>query len=213
MDTLGNRVDPQGRSYDHRGRHISLREYFMAEDGTINTDLQRESEYTKLLAQRIVERFHRDNIVITSHLVSFAAFKMLEHDHQNLDLYGLLRLPPEEFVFNRVTLHHVVNQLMAVLRQWHERGEIGLSETLLHSDTDSIIEHGIKKLGNFHIDKPLRFDRQGRIVSDSFTVLYYYHNRLSTYNLDRHLTFTTDLVLMEPADTDSAFEEIQIGGL
>ena len=213
MDILGNRVDPQGRSYDHRGRHISLREYFMAEDGTINTDLQREGEYTKLLAQRIVERFHRDNIVISSHLVSYATFKMLERDHQNLDLYGLLRLPAEEFVFNRVTLHDLVNQLMTVLRQWHERGEIGLSKILLEADTDSIIEHGIKKLGNFHIDKPLRFDRQGRIVSDSFTVLYYYHNRLSTYPLDRHLSFSSDLVLMEPADTEGAYEEVQIGGL
>jgi glycerol-3-phosphate O-acyltransferase len=213
MDILGNRVDPQGRSYDHRGRHISLREYFRAEDGNINTDLQRESEYTKLLAQRIVERFHRDNVVITSHLVSYAAYKMLEHDHQNLDLYGLLRLPPEEFVFNRVTLHEVVNQLRQVLMDWQQRGEIQLSEALSTSDTDSIIERGIKKLGNFHIDMPLRFDRRGRIVSDSFTVLYYYHNRLSTYDLERHINFKPDLVLMEPAEIAVDYEEMQVGGL
>jgi glycerol-3-phosphate O-acyltransferase len=84
MDVLGNFVDAQGRSFD---RFVSK--------GQVNEDRQREEEYTKLLAERVAERYHIENVVLSSHLIAYAVFEMLMHENPKLDLFGILRLPPD----------------------------------------------------------------------------------------------------------------------
>ncbi|MCB0616997.1 MAG: glycerol acyltransferase, partial [Phaeodactylibacter sp.] len=98
MDVLGNPVDMDGNSFDQYGNSIDIRDYFIRA-GELRMDMQRESEYTKILAEKIVERFHCENIVLTSHLVAFAAFRILKRENQHLDLYGILRLPADDFIF------------------------------------------------------------------------------------------------------------------
>ncbi|MEO0876662.1 MAG: glycerol acyltransferase, partial [Bacteroidota bacterium] len=44
-------------------------------------------------------------------------------------------------------------------------------------------------LGNFHALSPLYFNKKGRIVSDSFKSLYFYHNRLDNYHLERYINW------------------------
>ncbi|NJB85234.1 glycerol-3-phosphate O-acyltransferase [Lewinella marina] len=182
LDVLGNRVEATGKSYALSGRHVSTREYFRDQHGRINEDLQRESEYTRLLANRIVERYHADGIVLASHLVSYAAFAMLERSFPKDDLYALLRLPAEDFYFNEAALIQVVEQLRDQLLVMEREDRAKLSQELREPGRN-IIRHGIESIGNYHIDKPLHYDRVGRIVSDNFSLLHYYHNRLSTYRL------------------------------
>lgn len=184
IDVLGNRVDAQGKSYALSGRHVSTREYFRDQHGRINEDLQRESEYTRLLANKIVDRYHADGIVLPSHLVSYAAFAMLERCFPKDDLYALLRLPAEDFYFHEAALATVVEQLRDELLSMEREDRAKLSQELRGSGRE-IIQYGIDSIGNYHIDKPLRIDSVGRIVSDNFSMLYYYHNRLSTYRLKR----------------------------
>jgi glycerol-3-phosphate O-acyltransferase len=64
----------------------------------------------------------------------------------------------------------------------------------LRQDARSIVADGIGSIGNYHIDKALYYDDRGRIVSDNFSLLYYYHNRLSTYGLKQQLKWPTPLV-------------------
>ncbi|THH41582.1 1-acyl-sn-glycerol-3-phosphate acyltransferase [Neolewinella litorea] len=182
LDVLGNRVEASGRSYAMSGRHVSTREYFRDQHGRINQDLQRESEYTRLLANKIVDRYHVDGIVLPSHLVSYAAFAMLERSFPKDDLYALLRLPAEDFYFHETAVATVVEQLRDQLLAMEREDRAKLSQELRGTGRD-IIRHGIDSIGNYHIDKPLRYDSAGRIVSDNFSMLYYYHNRLSTYRL------------------------------
>ena len=59
MDIMGNFVDAEGTSFDARHNKLNISDYFNTE-GVIKQDLQREAEYTKLLADRIVDRFHRE---------------------------------------------------------------------------------------------------------------------------------------------------------
>ena len=181
MDVLGNYVDEHGESYDKYGNRIELRDYFVS-NGKVAADLQRESEYTKHLGDRIVERYYKDNIVLTSHLVAFAAFQILKNKNPRLDLYALLRLPPDDYVFPKESMRLVVGQLRDRLMKMAEEGEIKLSEQLMW-DVDRLIEDGIKRLGTYHLAKPLRFTKNGQIVSESFKVLYFYHNRLEGYQL------------------------------
>lgn len=185
LDVLGNPVDAEGMSYDQHGNPIDVREYFLGGEG-VNEDLQRETEYTKILADRIVERYHKDNLVLSSHLVAFAAFQLLKRQNQRLDLYGILRLPVDEYIFSTEALTDVVAQLQQLLIELHTDGNIQLSD-ILYATPEEIIQHGIKHLGAYHVDKPLRYNKAGNIVSDSFNLLFFYHNRLSTYGWEHHI--------------------------
>jgi glycerol-3-phosphate O-acyltransferase len=185
MDVLGNYVNERGESSDQYGNPIDLREYFVS-NGKVCKDLQRESEYTKHLGERIVERYYKDNIVLTSHLVAFAAFEILKNKNNRLDLYALLRLPADDYVFPWETMRAVVGQLRDKLMNMAEQGEVKLSEQLMW-DVDRLIEDGIKRLGTYHLAKPLRITKDHKIVSESFKVLYFYHNRLDGYSLEKNI--------------------------
>ncbi len=181
MDVLGNPVDAEGRSFDQYGNEIDIKDYFTS-GGDVSENLQRDSEYTKILAEKIVERYHKDNIVLTSHLVAFAGFQMVKHQNPKLDIYGILRLPTDDYVFSKPLLYDVIEQLRDILMKMAEDDEIKLSEQM-HWDLEKLIEDGISRLGNYHVAKALKFNKEGDIISESFKLLFYYHNRLENYNL------------------------------
>ncbi|MEO1626283.1 MAG: 1-acyl-sn-glycerol-3-phosphate acyltransferase [Bacteroidota bacterium] len=183
MDVLGNFVNEAGESFDRHGHKVEIADYFVS-DGEIRTDLQREQEYTRILAKRIVRRYHRDNVVLSSHLVAFSAFNILRHTNPNLDLYGLLRLPEEEYIFNFDVLKKVVSQLRDHLLGMEKNGQIKLSRQI-RGDVEELIRHGMRNLGIFHPTKPLHFAKSGQLVSQDFKLLYYYHNRLENYQLEK----------------------------
>ncbi|HQU59314.1 MAG TPA: 1-acyl-sn-glycerol-3-phosphate acyltransferase, partial [Saprospiraceae bacterium] len=185
LDVLGNPVDENGNSYDQHGSLIQIKDYFLS-NGQVVQDLQRESEYTKMLGDKIVERYFKDNIVLTSHLVSFTAFELLKNQNSKLDLYGILRLPTDDYVFPMEALRDVVNQLQKVLIQMEKEGAVKLSEQI-HWETENLIRDGVERLGTYHLAKPLVFNKKREIVSESFKVLYYYHNRLEGYKLERKI--------------------------
>lgn len=183
MDVVGNPVDKEGHSYDKFGNQLNIKDYFVFQNA-IEKDLQRESEYTKILADAIVDRYQKDNIVLSSHLVAFAAFEFLKYQNAKLDLYGILRLPPGDYIFPEEGLSDIVGQLRAVLLEMENNDQIKLSEPL-HWELDELIKDGIKRLGNFHIAKPLKLNKKGQIISENFKLLYFYHNRLDNYDLEK----------------------------
>ncbi len=188
IDVLGNFVDDEGNSIDKRGTKIELKEYFMRY-GELKKDLQREEEYTKILADKIVERFHAENIVLSSHLVAFAAFNLLAKQSSNLDLYGILRLPIEDYIFSKESLIPVLEQLQEKLYLLETAEKVKLSKEIRLS-AEALLADGIRKLGKFHAKKPLLFNKNKQIVSEDFNVLYYYHNRLDHYNLSAGIQWT-----------------------
>ena len=187
LDVLGNFVDEQGSSFDRRGNAIDLRDYFVT-DGEVNEDLQREAEYTKMLADRIVERYFKENIVLSSHLVAFAAFNILKLENPRLDLFALLRLPPDEHVIHIEVMKEVVGQLQAALIERQKSGRVKLSNQILLEVVD-LINHGIRNLGIYHVDKPLIFNKAGDLVCEDFKLLFFYHNRLVGYQLEKDIVW------------------------
>ncbi len=69
-----------------------------------------------------------------------------------------------------------------------------LGEPLLHDEAKTVLKDGMKNLGVYHHAKPLTLNKKGEIESQSFRLLYYYHNRLDHYQLDRHITWKTEMV-------------------
>jgi glycerol-3-phosphate O-acyltransferase len=183
MDVLGNYVDAQGRSFDRHNNELNIREYFQSRN-EVNEDRQREEEYTKLLAERIEERYLAENVVLSSHLIAYAVFQMLRHENPKLDIFGILRLPSDEYVFPKNGVIEVVEQLQQRLFAMEKQGKIRLDPDI-HLEPAALVKNGVKNLGIFHTEKPLLFTKDGDIVSTSFRVLYFYHNRLNQYQLDR----------------------------
>lgn len=186
MDVLGNFVNAEGRSFDRFGSELDIRDYFMGRKNEINEDRQREEEYTKLLAERIVGRYEVENVVLSSHLVAYAVFEMLLHENPKLDLFGILRLPHDDYVFPFRAVEEVVEQMQEKLVEWEQQGKIRLAPEI-HRAAADVVRDGVKNLGVFHTEKPLGFTKEGDIVSSNFRVLYFYHNRLETYQLEKYV--------------------------
>lgn len=183
MDVLGNFVDAQGCSYDLHNNKLDIREYFISRN-EVNEDRQREEEYTKLLAERIEERYLAENVVLSSHLVAYSVFQMLRHENPKLDIFGILRLPSDEYIFPRKAVEEVIVQLQHRLHAMEKQGKIRLDPEI-RLDATVVLKNGVKDLGIFHTEKPLKFTKEFDIISSNFRVLYFYHNRLDKYQLDK----------------------------
>ena len=183
MDLLGNPVDEEGHSLDRRGNIISMREYFCTE-GTISRDTQRESEYTRMLGKAILKAYYRINQVFSSHLVAFTAFEIIKQQYRYLDLYSLLRLPEEELVIPYARFRNVCGCLRDEVLRLQQLGKVDIAPHL-RGDLDEVIDHGLRNVGLYHAQRPLLKNKEGNIITMNLNTLYYYHNRLEGYELDR----------------------------
>ncbi|MFZ2899213.1 MAG: 1-acyl-sn-glycerol-3-phosphate acyltransferase [Saprospiraceae bacterium] len=182
MDVVGNFVDEEGRSLDRFGNEVALRDYFIS-DNLVTEDLQRESQYTRILAERIVDRYFKENIVLSSHLVAFTAFEMLKRSNPKLDLFALLRLPADDLAISMADMIACVSQLQKTLYEMEAKGNIKLSEQI-RWEPEKLIQDGIRQLGVYNSYKPLKINKKGIIVSQDFKLLFYYRNRLDHYKLE-----------------------------
>ena len=185
LDVMGNQVDDQGNSLDAHGRVIDTRDYFIS-NGDINADKQREDEYTRILSSKIVAEYLRINRIFASHLVAFVAFEMWQKKHPKLDLFGLLRLPEEDQIIEyeefRTTCKRVRKQIYALKDQ-----DKVYHATHLKGKIDLVIRHGLDNVGIFHLKRPLLMNKDGNIITKDFNTLYYYHNRLVGYDLEKFI--------------------------
>jgi glycerol-3-phosphate O-acyltransferase len=185
LDVLGNYVDDDGNSLDSNGRIVEPRDYFVSE-GVITADKQREDEYTRMLSHRIVTEYHRINRVFASHLVAFVAFEMWQKKHPKLDLFGLLRLPEEDEVIPYEEFRETCKRVRKQIYKLKEEGKANHA-THLKGKIDLVIRHGLENVGIFHLKRPLLLNKEGNVITKDFNTLYYYHNRLSGYDLEKFI--------------------------
>lgn len=183
MDLMGNYVDDEGRSIDKQGRFIDLRDYFVS-DGKINVDKQREAEYTRQLSKVIVKEFHRINRVFASHLVAFVAFRMWRKKYQKLDLYEFLRLPEEDLQINYEEFKEAFTMCRTRVLKLKKKKKVNVAAHL-KGDIDEVIKIGIENVGMYHVKRPLMMDKSNNILTKDLNTLYYYHNRMDGYDLEK----------------------------
>ncbi|UJP66554.1 1-acyl-sn-glycerol-3-phosphate acyltransferase [Mongoliitalea daihaiensis] len=183
MDIMGNYVDNEGNSYDKNGRLIQTQDYFIR-NGSINVDQQREEEYTKRLAERIVEEFHKNNRVFSSHLVAFTAFQMIKAENKKLDLFNLLRLPEEDIELDYSLFKQKCEHVLTKILELKSEGKVNIAPHMMQ-DMENLIAHGLDNVGMYHAKRPLIRNAQGNIVTQDMNLLYFYHNRLHGYALEK----------------------------
>lgn len=181
LDVFGNFVNEEGVSIGPNGTSIDPTKWLTTR-GELRPEPYRDREYTRELGNRLVERFHRENTVLTSHLVAFVLFETLRKKYPELDLYRFLRLslaqrslPYDEFLSNCEQYHQRVRDLA-------HQDKLYLSSELQTSDTSAWVRDGIKQLGLLHEASVVKV-RDGGIWTEDMTLLYYYRNRLSGYGL------------------------------
>ncbi len=182
MDVFGNRVNIEGQSIDKNNEVIDINGYFELE-GQIQTVHQREKVYTKLLGEKIVDSFLINNTVLSSHLVAFAAFRILLASNKELNLYDVINIPIDNFSIDNKIFENVVNKMQLALKKMEQKGEIRLSMPIALS-AQKCIEDGLLNLGLYHPQKVLKKVNDSTFVSENFRLLYFYHNRLDNYNLE-----------------------------
>jgi glycerol-3-phosphate O-acyltransferase len=185
LDVLGNYVDDEGNSLDSQGRIINTRDYFIT-DGEVSIDKQREDQYTRMLSQKIVSEYHAINRVFASHLVAFVAFELWQRKHPKLDLFGLLRLPEEDLVIPYEEFRATCKKVRKEIYNLKEQGKVNHA-THLKGKIDLVIRHGLENVGIFHLKRPLLFNKEGNIITQDLNLLYYYHNRLVGYDLEKFI--------------------------
>lgn len=183
MDVLGNYVDIDGYSLDKRGRRIDTRDYFIS-DGKVTVDHQREEEYTNMLGKQIVEEFHIINRVFSSHLVAFVAFEIIKKANRKLDLFDLIRLPEEDISIPYGEFRDACQMVLDKIFELKAQGKIDTAPHLKRS-MEEIIAHGIDNVGMYHAKRPLVRDKAGNIATEDMSLLYFYHNRLHGYDLEK----------------------------
>lgn len=182
IDIFGNKIDQEGRSIKN-GKPVDIRDYFKSND-KLNNDHQRNRVYSRYLAEKIVESFKKENVVLTSHVVAFTAFCIIEKKYPNLDLYGILSLPSDYHHIEVDILHGQVRLVQDRLRELTKEGKVKWSPEVGELSAEDIVVDGIKHLNAYHLYAPIT-RKKDHFMSEDIKLLYYYHNRLFGYKLDR----------------------------
>lgn len=189
MDVLGNRVDMEGNSLDKNCHEVNLREYFLLE-GELEENAQRESVYTRILADRVLDSYFRNNVVLSSHLVAYVAFRMLLIQRKDLSLFAILRLNPAEFSISYNDFSAQVKELADCMKTMEAEGKLRLSDEIF-KPLDELIAHGLEMLGAYHIEKVLGHDTEKQcIYSQHLKLLHFYANRLEGYEFETLIPWT-----------------------
>lgn len=185
MDILGNYVNNEGVSLDAHNREIDTRDYFIS-NGEITPNKQRENEYTRMLSKSIVKEFHRINRVFASHLVSFVAFQMLRKRYDKLDLYNFLRIPDEELTIDMEEFKTVFSSIRDQVFELEKQDKLKTAPAL-SEELEIAIKKGVRNVGMYHDQRPLLINRKkGYLFTQNINTLYYYHNRLDGYDLEKY---------------------------
>lgn len=185
MDIFGNFVDNEGNSFDQAGRLVDTRAYFLSR-GVVTNDSQRDAEYTRILGEKVTERYLAENVVFSSHIIAFVGFELLKKKYKKIiDLYSFLRIPDDDRGIDLAEMLASTERVLGALREMAANGKVRLA-THLEQDTLGIVKHGLRNLGLYNERRPLYFAEENRIESQSLSLLHFYANRLTNvYGLEK----------------------------
>ncbi len=188
LDVMGNEVNLQGESIDEKNEVIDFTGYFSGEANDIERNNQREKIYTRLLGDKLVTSYRRNNIALSSNILAFAAFELYRSVYQKSDFYTFLVTPLDELVLPLDEFKSILKQCVEYLEELKEYKEIKLSEHVKSTDIDQLIFHGLRNLGLYHANKVL-YLKKDIVKTQDLTLLYYYRNKLDGYKIEERVRF------------------------
>lgn len=185
IDVFGNKVDEKGNSISPVGKQVEIADYYKL-NGKIIRDVQRDSQYTQILGERILQEFKENTVVLSSNLVAFVAFQIIRKRFSQFTVFEILSLPKDETNIAELEFKIGIDNVRDRLKVLEQENKILLSDDLELS-TEKLMEVGIKKVGSSHPKYVLKKNKKGEISTQSMKLLYYYHNKLSSYGLEEYV--------------------------
>lgn len=184
LDIFGNQVDMEGRSLDSRGRVIDPSRYVMRGGEPVH-DEQRDPQFTRDCSVEILKAFRRDNLIMSTNLVAYTLFSLLQRHNPDIDLYRLLRTGGRVASF---PMHDVHAELSRVRQSLQQRSDGPRLESVICSgDVQEIVADALKHFCIYHT-RPAALRRGDRVFHQDRNLLFYYGNRLRGYDLGRQLS-------------------------
>jgi glycerol-3-phosphate O-acyltransferase len=190
LDVFGNFVDENGISLGPNGTTINPKRFFMTR-GEVKAVPQRDREYTQLLGQRISERYHAENVVLSSHLVAYSLFSALRKQYPSLDLFRFLTLSRAQRAIPSERFFEEAESCFKMVKKAADGGRLFLSNALHCGDVRIWVEDGVRQLGLFHDAKVVKVE-DGAYSTEDMSLLYYYRNRLTGYGFGSDFVGETD---------------------
>ena len=185
MDVFGNEIDEDGNSISVQGDKIDVADYYKL-NGKIIRDVQRDSQYTQLLGDKILQEFKENTVVLSSNLVAFVAFQVIRKRFSQFSVFEILSLPKDETTISSIEFVYVVDRVRDNLKKLEKDGKIILSSDL-DLPANELMKIGIEKVGSSHPTYVLKMNKKGEISTQSMKLLYYYHNKLTSYGLEEYI--------------------------
>jgi len=184
LDVMGNPVDVEGRSWRHKkGQWLDRRAYVTNRMGEVVRDPQRDRVYTEHLASELVKAYHRDNVVLSTHIVSFAAWHLLRSLHPKLDSFHVVLVEEEGRKVSRSDLLvHIEHLLGAVQKRGltmvvpSPKGKMARAEMLLNA--------AIERFSHYHSRCAIARVKGGKMLALDPRLILYYGNRLVGYGFE-----------------------------
>jgi len=181
MDVIGNPVDRQGRSLDPGGNPVDRRDYVRDAHGNVRSDPQRDRIFTQRLSERMVQAYHRDNVVLSTHAAAFATWQVFASRHPNRDPYRLVRVDPQR---RMVPLDEVLAELERVVAHVKRLSDAGRVRHGLANTAETVLAQAMRHFDSFHTRRALA--PVDRFLQLDPRLIYYYRNRLVGYGLGEH---------------------------
>ena len=181
LDALGNDLDADGRSFGPTGREVEARRYLLS-GGGVRPDPARDAEYTRHLANRIVDAFHDESVALSTNVLAFALFERLRRDSREPDLYRFLRDLDSERSLPIAEAEAEVGRVLEAIRPLAAAGRIRLGEDVASWDPVAVTRSALRTFGTYHAT-PVVCRRGVRLHVGDGNLLYYYRNRLEGYGL------------------------------
>ena len=183
MDILGYRVNEAGISFDQQGKPVDIKDYFSLQN-KIQEDRQREYVYAKRLNKVVAREYRRISQVFASHIVAFVAFQLFKKRFSKLDIYNLFRLPSDLHKIDYLEFRRAFEIVRNEIFHLYNKKQLDIADHL-NNDVDEAISHGLYNIGLYHSKRPLLRNKKGIIVTKDLKTLFYYHNRLTGYDLQK----------------------------
>ncbi len=88
---------------------------------------------------------------------------------------------------SRIVLYEAFVKLHGAVLKLQKENVLQVEDALQKRDTKVMLYDGIRKLGQLHCEQPL-VQRGGKeVITQNLSLLWYYHNRLTSYALEKFL--------------------------
>lgn len=180
LDPFGGAVDEEGQTRDAQGRVVDASQ-ILSDGGVLTADGERDAGLTRRLAEAILGAYRRDNVILPTWVLAYAALESLRRREGQPELYPLLRRLAPGTPIARQTVLSTLAQLLGEITQLAAKGELVASPEL-DAPAAAVMERGLRYFAIYH-DVPVLSCKGETVIVGDASLLFYYRNRMDGYGL------------------------------